>query len=156
MTSPTAINRQSTTTEPTVPGLTTEGSGISVIGNNLPMGEARGRIRTLLLALIFLAFTAIVSVAGVRFANPDLRTDLVAFTIDSENQTTIRFLVVRKNPQIELTCRIIARDFSTAIVGDRYVDIAPSSQKTIEVTERIPTRSRAVNAGLVRCLSKDR
>jgi hypothetical protein len=156
MTSATAIKRQSTTTAPTVPGLTTEGSGISVIGNNLPMGEARGRIRTLLLTLIFLTFTAIVSVAGFRFANPELRTDLVAFTIDSKNQTTIRFLVVRKDSQIALTCRIIARDFSTAIVGDRYVDVAPSNQKSVEVTERIPTRSKAVNADLVRCLPKDR
>jgi hypothetical protein len=120
------------------------------------MGEARGRIRTLLLTLIFLTFTAIVSVAGFRFANPELRTDLVAFTIDSKNQTTIRFLVVRKDSQIALTCRIIARDFSTAIVGDRYVDVAPSNQKSVEVTERIPTRSKAVNADLVRCLPKDR
>ena len=59
------------------------------------MGEARGRIKTIVLTIVFLAFTAIVSVAGVRFANPELRTDLVAFTIDSENQTSIRFLVVR-------------------------------------------------------------
>lgn len=156
MTSATAIKRQSTTTAPTVPGLTIEGSGISVIGNNLPMGEARGRIKTIVLTIVFLAFTAIVSVAGVRFANPELRTDLVAFTIDSENQTSIRFLVVRKDPTVELTCRIIARDFSTAIVGDRYVDVGASDRKSLEVTERIPTRSKAVNAGLVRCLPKDR
>ena len=120
------------------------------------MGEARGRIKTIVLTIVFLAFTAIVSVAGARFANPELRTDLVAFTIDSENQTSIRFLVVRKDPTVELTCRIIARDFSTAIVGDRYVDVGASDRKSLEVTERIPTRSKAVNAGLVRCLPKDR
>jgi len=120
------------------------------------MAEPRGRIKTFFLAILFLLFTAIVSFAGFRFANPELRTDLIAFTIDSPNQTTIRFLVVRKDPQVELTCRIIARDFSTAIVGDLYVDVGPSDAKSIEVTEQIPTRSKAVNAALVRCLPKNR
>jgi hypothetical protein len=120
------------------------------------MAEPRGRVKTVLLAILFLVFTAIVSLAGARFANPELRTDLIAFTIDSPNQTTIRFLIVRRNPQVELTCRIIARDFSTAIVGDRYIDVGPADAKSIEVTESIPTRSKAVNAALVRCLPKNR
>lgn len=156
MTSATAMNRQSTTIEPTVPGLTTEGSGTAAIGNNLPMGMPEGRIKKLALWLLFAIFTGAVSVAGFRFANPAIRSDLVAFTIDSANQTTIRFLVVRRDPNLEITCRVIARDFSTAIVGDRYMEIAPSTQKSLEITEVIPTRSKAVNAAVVRCLPKNR
>lgn len=150
------MNRQSTTIEPTVPGLTVAGSGIAAIGNNLPMGIPKGRIKTIVLTLLFILFTAAVSVAGLRFANPEIRSDLVAFTIDSDNQTTIRFLVVRKNPANPITCRVIARDITTAIVGDKFVDIGQSGQKSIEVREVIPTRSRAVTAAVVRCLPKDR
>lgn len=120
------------------------------------MGIPKGRIKTIVLTLLFILFTAAVSVAGLRFANPEIRSDLVAFTIDSDNQTTIRFLVVRKNPANPITCRVIARDITTAIVGDKFVDIGQSGQKSIEVREVIPTRSRAVTAAVVRCLPKDR
>lgn len=150
------MKSKSTTRAPTVPGFTIEGSGISVIGNNLPMGAPGGRARTALLTVAFLIFTIVMGLAGIRFANPELRTDLIAFTVDSPKETTIRFLVVRKDPKILLTCRIIARDFSTAVVGERYVNVGPSSAKSVEIIEKIPTRSKAVNAALVRCLPKNR
>ena len=135
-----------------------EGSGAAAIGNNLPVSLSKERIKAIVLMLLFLLFTGVVSVAGLRFANPELRSELVAFTIDSDNQTTIRFTVTRKNPTTPLTCRVIARDFSTAIVGDLFVDVkgtAPN-EKTVEIKTAIPTRSRAVNAALVRCLPKER
>ena len=156
MTRATAINRQSTTIEPAVPGFTIEGSGVAAIGNNLPMATAKGRVKTAILTALFITFTAVVSIAGLRYANPEIRSDLVAFTIDSENQTTIRFIVTRKNPANPITCRVIARDITTAIVGDRYVEIGTTAQKSIEQKEVIPTRSRAVTAAVVRCLPKDR
>ena len=135
-----------------------EGSGAAAIGNNLPVSLSKERIKTLLLTVLFIVFAGAVSVAGLRYANPELRSELVAFTIDSDNQTTIRFTVTRKNPTTPLTCRVIARDFSTAIVGDLFVDVkgtAPN-EKTVEIKTAIPTRSRAVNAALVRCLPKER
>ena len=130
MTSPTATNRQKTTIAPTVPGLTIAGSGTAAIGNNLPMSAPKGRIKTILLALLFVLFAGAMSVAGLRFANPEIRSDLVAFTIDSDNQT--------------------------AIVGDRFVEVGANTQKKIELKEAIPTRSRAVTAAVVRCLPKGR
>lgn len=156
MTNPTAMKRQSTTIEPTVPGFTIDGSGVAPIGNNLPMGAPQGRIKTITLWALFIIFTGAVSVAGFRFANPAIRADLVAFTIDSNTQSTIRFLIVRRDPNLPITCRVIARDFSTAIVGDRYVEVGASVRKSIEIKEAIPTRSRAVTAAVVRCLPKDR
>lgn len=120
------------------------------------MGPSRGRIKTILLALLFTLFATAVGVAGLRYSNPAIRSELIAFTIDSDNQTTIRFLVARKNPTKPVTCRIIARDYSTAIVGDRYVEVGASAQKNMEIREAIPTRSRAVTASVVRCLPKDR
>ncbi len=156
MTNPTATKREKTTTAPTVPGLTIAGSGIAAIGNNLPMSTPKGRIKTILLALLFLLFAGAMSIAGLRFANPEIRSDLVAFTIDSDNQTTIRFLVVRKDPANAITCRVIARDITTAIVGDRFIEIGATSEKSIELTEAIPTRTRAVTAAVVRCLPKER
>ena len=141
-----------------MPGLTIEGSGAAAIGNNLPVSLSKERIKTVLLTVLFIVFAGAVSVAGLRYANPELRSELVAFTIDSDNQTTIRFTVTRKNPTKPLTCRIIARDFSTAIVGDRFIEVKGSlpAQKTVEIKAAIPTRSRAVNAALVRCLPKER
>lgn len=150
------MNKNRTTTEPTVPGLTIEGSGVAAIGNNLPMGLPKVRIKSVVLTLLFFVFATAVSIAGLRFANPEIRSDLVAFTIDSDNQTTIRFLVVRKNPANPITCRVIARDINTAIVGDRFIEVGPTAQKSIEIKEPIPTRSKAVTASVVRCLPKDR
>jgi hypothetical protein len=156
MTNPTAMKRKRTTIEPTVPGFTIDGSGVAAIGNNLPMGKPQGRIKTITLWALFILFTGVMSVAGFRFANPAIRADLVAFTIDSNTQTTIRFQIVRRNPMLPITCRVIARDFSTAIVGDRYVEVEASKLKSIELKEVIPTRSKAVTAAVVRCLPKDR
>lgn len=150
------MNRQRTTIEPTVPGLTIEGSGVAAIGNNLPMAIPKERIKTIILTLLFIVFAGAVSIAGLRFANPEIRSDLVAFTIDSNVQTTIRFSVTRKSPDKPITCRVIARDITTAIVGDRFVEIAATSARSIELKEVIPTRSRAVTAAVVRCLPKDR
>jgi len=150
------MNKKRTTTEPTVPGLTIAGSGIAAIGNNLPMGLPKVRIKSVVLTILFIIFATAMSIAGLRFANPEIRTDLVAFTIDSNNQTTIRFLVVRKNPTNPITCRVIARDINTAIVGDRFIEVGPTAQKSIEIKEAIPTRSKAVTASIVRCLPKDR
>lgn len=156
MTSPTATKRQKTTIAPTVPGLTIVGSGTAAIGNNLPMSTPKGRIKTILLTLLFILFAGAMSIAGLRFANPEIRSDLVAFTIDSDNQTTIRFLVTRKDPANPITCRVIARDITTAIVGDQFVEVGAATRKSIELKEAIPTRSRAVTAAVVRCLPKDR
>lgn len=149
------MKRQSTTIEPTVPGFTTDGSGVAAIGDNLPMGAPRGRISTILLTIVFLLFVVAVSVAGFRYANPAIRSELVAFTIDSDSQATIRFTVARKDPKTPLTCRIIARDFTTAIVGDTYVEILPTTAKLIEIKESIPTRTKAVTVSVVRCLPKN-
>lgn len=156
MTSADAIKRQSTMIEPMVPGLTTEGSGVAAIGNNLLMDASGGRIRKAALTILFILFAGAVSLAGIRYANPAIRSDLVAFTVDTDTQTTIRFQVYRKDPKVALTCRIIARDITTAIVGDRYTEVVPTSAKTIEIKEAIPTRTRAVTASVVRCLPKDR
>ena len=120
------------------------------------MSQPKGRIKTIVLTLLFIVFTVVMSVAGLRFANPEIRSELVAFTIDSDNQSTVRFLVTRKNPATVLTCRIIARDISTAIVGDRFVEVGAMSEKSIELSEAIPTRTRAVTASVVRCLPKNR
>ena len=120
------------------------------------MAIPKERIKTIILTLLFIVFAGAVSIAGLRFANPEIRSDLVAFTIDSDVQTTIRFSVTRKSHDKPITCRVIARDITTAIVGDRFVEIAATSARSIELKEVIPTRSRAVTAAVVRCLPKDR
>ena len=120
------------------------------------MGLPKVRVRSVVLTILFVVFTTAVSVAGFRFANPEIRSDLVAFTINTDNQTTIRFLVVRKNPANPVTCRVIARDFNTAIVGDRFIEVGPTTDKSVEIKEPIPTRSKAVTASIVRCLPKSR
>ena len=120
------------------------------------MGAHQGRIRTLLLTILFLIFASAVAAVGVRYANPAIRSELVAFTIDSQTQTTIRFDLSRRDPHLAVTCRVIARDLSTAIVGDKYVEIGSGVVKDLEIREVIPTRSRAVTASVVRCLPKER
>ena len=103
------------------------------------------------IALIF----AVVGVSwitwsGLYHSNPDIRVQLISFTIDNDREVSVRYSVDRRSAQDTTICTLIARDFYKDIVGQIDLEIPPGKEK-VELVSVIPTRSPAVNADVSTC-----
>jgi nitrogen regulatory protein PII-like uncharacterized protein len=102
--------------------------------------------------------TAIVGVgwitwAGLYHSNPEIRVQLISFTVDSDREVSVRYLVERDSAEAVSICTVIARDFYKDIVGQIDVEI-PSGKEKVELVSVVPTRSLAVNADVSTCRAK--
>lgn len=103
---------------------------------------------------------AIVAMIGIPWllwsagyhSQPSIRHELIAFEVIDPSQIEITYLVERSEPGIRVICTLVARDFEKNIVGevtDRFpANVRPSKEVRTRI---IPTRTRAVNAGIVGC-----
>ena len=60
--------------------------------------------------------TAIVGVgwitwAGLYHSNPEIRVQLISFTVDSDREVSVRYFVERDSAEAVSICTVIARDF---------------------------------------------
>mgnify|MGYP000049710680 FL=1 len=102
--------------------------------------------------------TAIVGVgwitwAGLYHSNPEIRVQLISFTVDSDRAVSVRYSVERNSAEATSICTIIARDFYKDIVGQIDVEI-PAGQEKVELVSVVPTRNLAVNADVSTCRVK--
>ena len=102
--------------------------------------------------------TAIVGVgwitwAGLYHSNPEIRVQLISFTVDSDREVSVRYFVERDSVEATSICTVIARDFYKDIVGQIDVEI-PSGKEKVELVSVVPTRSLAVNADVSSCRVK--
>ena len=102
--------------------------------------------------------TAIVGVgwitwAGLYHSNPEIRVQLISFTIDNDREVSVRYFVERDSAEAVSICTVIARDFYKDIVGQIDVEI-PSGKEKVELVSIVPTRSLAVNADVSTCRAK--
>jgi hypothetical protein len=102
--------------------------------------------------------TAIVGVgwitwAGLYHSNPEIRVQLISFTVDSDREVSVRYSVDRDSAEAVSICTVIARDFYKDIVGQIDVEI-PSGEEKVELVSIVPTRSLAVNADVSTCRAK--
>jgi len=102
--------------------------------------------------------TAIVGVgwitwAGLYHSNPEIRAQLISFTVDSDREVSVRYSVDRDSAEAVSICTVIARDFYKDIVGQIDVEI-PSGKEKVELVSVVPTRSLAVNADVSTCRAK--
>jgi hypothetical protein len=102
--------------------------------------------------------TAIVGVgwitwAGLYHANPEIRVQLISFTVDSDRAVSVRYSVDRNSAEATSICTVIARDFYKDIVGQIDVEI-PAGQEKVELVSVVPTRNLAVNADVSTCRVK--
>ena len=102
--------------------------------------------------------TAIVGVgwitwAGLYHSNPEIRVQLISFTVDSDREVSVRYFVERDSAEAVSICTVIARDFYKDIVGQIDVEI-PSGKEKVELVSIVPTRSLAVNADVSTCRAK--
>jgi len=102
--------------------------------------------------------TAIVGVgcitwAGLYHSNPEIRVQLISFTVDSDREVSVRYFVERDSTEAISICTVIARDFYKDIVGQIDVEI-PAGKEKVELVSMVPTRSQAVNADVSTCRAK--
>jgi Domain of unknown function (DUF4307) len=102
--------------------------------------------------------TAVVGVgwitwAGLYHSNPEIRVQLISFTVDSDREVSVRYFVERDSAEAVSICTVIARDFYKDIVGQIDVEI-PSGKEMVELVSVVPTRSLAVNADVSTCRAK--
>ena len=102
--------------------------------------------------------TAVVGVgwitwAGLYHSNPEIRVQLISFTVDSDREVSVRYFVERDSSEATSICTVIARDFYKDIVGQIDVEI-PSGKEKVELVSVVPTRSLAVNADVSSCRVK--
>jgi nitrogen regulatory protein PII-like uncharacterized protein len=102
--------------------------------------------------------TAVVGVgwitwAGLYHSNPEIRVQLISFTVDSDREVSVRYFVERDSAEAVSICTVIARDFYKDIVGQIDVEI-PSGKEKVELVSVVPTRNLAVNADVSTCRAK--
>ena len=109
----------------------------------------RWKIPAALVALIGLPW--LLWSAGYH-SQPSIRHELIAFEVIDASKIEITYLVERNEPGIRMVCTLVARDFDKNIVGEVTDRFAANQRPLKEVRTRIiPTRTRAVNAGIVGC-----
>lgn len=88
-------------------------------------------------------------------SNPSARITLVSFKPIDARSIEIKFELIRRDPGVAQLCTLIARDFDKNIVGEIDVTIpATPDKQSLIITEVIPTRLEAVNAGVLGCEKK--
>lgn len=111
------------------------------------------RFQKPLLAIGFVALTIVTVLGAYWFANPLVRVGLIAFSITSDEEVSIKYSIDRRDPKQILICTLVAKDMDKTIVGQIEIQIPPTTAKSIEMVSALPTRVRAVTAGVVRCIS---
>ena len=91
--------------------------------------------------------------AGLYHSNPEIRVQLISFTVDSDRAVSVRYFVERDSAEATSICTVIARDFYKDVVGQIDVKI-PAGKEKVELVSVVPTRSKAVNADVSTCRPK--
>lgn len=100
-----------------------------------------------------IALVAWVTWAGLHHSNPQIRTQLITFTIDSDRAVSVRYSVDRHSNDTATVCTIIARDYDKNIVGQIDEEI-PAGDSKVELVTVVATRNAAVNADVSSCRAK--
>jgi hypothetical protein len=109
------------------------------------------RFQKPLLIIGFVVLSIVTVLGAYRFASPPIRTSLIAFSIISDKEVSIKYSIDRRDPNQILICTLIARDIEKTIVGQIDIKVPAAPNKSIEMVSAVPTRVRAVTAGVVRC-----
>jgi len=106
-----------------------------------------------LIAIGFVALLIFTVLGAYRFSNPPIRVSLIAFSIISDTEVNVKYSINRRDPNQILNCTLVAKDMDKTIVGQVEIQVPATTAKTIEMSSQVPTRVRAVTAGVVRCIS---
>ena len=73
-----------------------------------------------------------------------------SFVASDAKSIQVTYSLVFKSKNLAHQCRLIARDYSANVVGE-LTDSIPAGVRSITRTVAIPTRLKAVNAGIESC-----
>ncbi len=88
--------------------------------------------------------------SGSNHSNPEIRYNLISFKPVDAKAIEIRFIVNFKSISKEHNCTLVARDYQANVVGQMSFEF-PTGISSQDVTTLIPTRAKAVNAGIIAC-----
>jgi hypothetical protein len=86
--------------------------------------------------------------AGLAQADRDVRWDDVGFSISGSSAVDVTFDVI-KDPDTTAVCRLEALNRQFAVVGVVDVEVGPSPDRVVRLTETVQTQEQAVT-GVVR------
>jgi hypothetical protein len=109
--------------------------------------EPRWKFTAIVIGFVFLGWTLW---SANHAAHPDIRSQLISFNVRSDSAVEISYSLQFKDPSKVHTCRLVARDFQKNVVGELRDEI-PTKLPRLVRTVSIPTRTKAVNAGILSC-----
>ena len=85
-----------------------------------------------------------------HYAKPEIRSSLISFAVIDDGQISVRYSLQFKDSTHSHSCLLIAKDYGANVVG-QFTDVIPGGQSSVTREALIPTRLRAVNAGIEKC-----
>ena len=118
-------------------------------GNRYGEPSSRWKPYAAFIAFAFLLWTLW---SALHAANPNVRHQLISFQSTSDSSISITYSATFRQTSSEgHFCRLVARDFQKNVVGE-ITDKLSGSSGTQTKTTVIPTRVKAVNAGVLDCI----
>ena len=84
-------------------------------------------------------------------SNPETRVTLVSFRPIDDRSIEITFDLDRRDSNSPHICTLIVRDYEKNVVGEIELAVPASPTNPTQITTTIPTRLKAVNAGVLEC-----
>ncbi|MEJ6606916.1 MAG: DUF4307 domain-containing protein [Candidatus Planktophila sp.] len=91
--------------------------------------------------------------AGIHHANPEIRSEIISFDVTADREISLRYSLMRTDPNQVVLCTLTASDFDKNIVG-QIDETIPAGATYSQQTTVIPTRSTPVTAAIARCRAK--
>ena len=85
-----------------------------------------------------------------HYSRPEIRSTLISFSVIDDSKISIRYSVSFAQPSTEHGCQLNAKDYGANVVG-QLNDLLPNGAQSFTREVIIPTRLRAVNAGIEKC-----
>jgi hypothetical protein len=108
-----------------------------------------------LIAVLLAAAVAWLAWAVVLRSAPQVTSQLVGYHVRGEHATSVSFTVVRRNPDVPVSCLVQAVAADHAVVGELTVPVA-SGPADRRVTATLRTERRATGADVVGCTARQR
>ncbi len=96
------------------------------------------------------ALVAYVGWVAFHQVTTGVRAGVLTYDVVGDELVEVRLEVLRP-PRTDVSCTVLARDRSKAIVGNVNVDVPPGGDRRIVIEIDVPTRARAVSGELVAC-----
>jgi hypothetical protein len=112
---------------------------------------ARRRVVVALAALTVAATAALATVAYQRLHSSDVDGSLAAYRVLDDETVSVTISVTRADPAQPVDCIVRVRSEDGSETGRREVLVAPSDQKTVQVTTTLASSKPAVVGDIYGC-----